>query len=527
MRPAAQIRLARRSVLAGGLWFGICAVAFGVLDRLGRGTTFFFDEWEVVLEENDGLRVLLEPHNGHLIVVNRLFYRVLLEIVGLDTYRLARWSGLAVHLLVASLLVLVVRRRAGTVAGVAAGTLVLLLGSGSENIFWPFQIGFMGSVAAGLGAWLAYDARSRCGDLVGAACVGLSLACSGVGIAVTAGVLVRLLLERSWRRSQLALGVPLALYGLWTVTYGTGEASIGNARTMPSYVFDAASGAMAGIAGRPVDLGRLFLGAALVVFLLALAGPARRRAGMLAAVSVPLALWALATLARAQYAVPTSSRYVYIGVVFLLLAAAEASDGRRYTRDPLVAIAVVVVAGLSLWGNVQPLRDGAGFLRSWTRFTGPELRAIEWAAATVAFDYRPDTTRMPTLRAGSYLAAAAEYGSPAAPDDVVLGSSDDVRWAVDRVLREASGVRVAPTGDTVPCEVGIRMIEIPITGDRVRVGVVGGAELRMRRIAERFPDERVSLLPAGVSEIVAPPVSAPGRWLVELRATAPGSICPP
>jgi hypothetical protein len=521
---AGQVRRSRLPVGTAAAWTGICAAAFAVLDRLGRGTTFFFDEWDLVLDENRW-RMLLEPHNGHLIVVNRIFYRVLLEVVGLDTYRVARWCGLVVHLLVATLLVVVIRRRAGTVAGIAAGTVVLVLGSGSENIFWPFQIGFMGSVAAGLAAWLAFDARSRRGDVVGAACVGLSLACSGVGLAVTAGVLVRLLLERSWRRSQLALGVPLVLYGLWTLTYGTGEASIGNARSMPSYVFDAASGAMAGIAGRPVELGRFFLGAGLVVFLLGLAGPVRRRAGMLAAVSVPLALWALATLARAQYAVPTSSRYVYIGVVFLLVACAEAAAGRRYTRDPLVAIAVVVVAGLSVWGNVQPLRDGAGFLRSWTRVTGPELRAIEWAAATVAPDYRPDTTRMPTLTAGPYLAAVAEHGSPAAPDDVVLGSSDDVRWAVDRVLREASAVQVVSTGDAAPCGAGARVVEIPITGERVQVGVVGGAELRMRRIAERYPEDPVSVLPAGVSEIVAPSVTAPGRWLVELRATTTGSVC--
>jgi hypothetical protein len=118
---AGQVRRSRLPVGTAAAWTGICAAAFAVLDRLGRGTTFFFDEWDLVLDENRW-RMLLEPHNGHLIVVNRIFYRVLLEVVGLDTYRVARWCGLVVHLLVATLLVVVIRRRAGTVAGIAAGT---------------------------------------------------------------------------------------------------------------------------------------------------------------------------------------------------------------------------------------------------------------------------------------------------------------------------------------------------------------------------------------------------------------------
>src|SRR2546426_3183670 len=51
---------------AGGLWW------------LGRGTTFFFDEWNfVTLRSRGGLDTLLQSHNGHLYAVPAVLYRLL------------------------------------------------------------------------------------------------------------------------------------------------------------------------------------------------------------------------------------------------------------------------------------------------------------------------------------------------------------------------------------------------------------------------------------------------------------------
>ena len=78
-----------------------------------------------------------------------------------------RAVGLAAHVLVSSLVALVVARRtANAWVGVAAGSIILFLGSGWQNILWPFQIGFLGSIAATLGMMLCLERRARRADIV-------------------------------------------------------------------------------------------------------------------------------------------------------------------------------------------------------------------------------------------------------------------------------------------------------------------------------------------------------------------------
>src|SRR5260370_28405051 len=48
----------------------------------------------------------------------------------------------------------VVSRRAGELIGIGAAVLLLVMGAGWENLLWAFQIGFVGSVACGLGSLL-------------------------------------------------------------------------------------------------------------------------------------------------------------------------------------------------------------------------------------------------------------------------------------------------------------------------------------------------------------------------------------
>ena len=69
-----------------------------------------------------------------------------------------------------------------------------------QNILWPFQVGWLLSLAAGLGALLALDRGDRRGEAAACALVALSLASSGIGVAIAAGVLVDVL----WRRPRAA-----------------------------------------------------------------------------------------------------------------------------------------------------------------------------------------------------------------------------------------------------------------------------------------------------------------------------------
>src|SRR3954468_13014158 len=96
--------------------------------------------------------IFLEPHNEHFSLVPVIVYKLLFATAGLDHYAPYRIVALALHLTIAALVFVFVRSRAGDVLALAGATLLLFLGAGFEDVLWPFQIGFMSALAAGLGA---------------------------------------------------------------------------------------------------------------------------------------------------------------------------------------------------------------------------------------------------------------------------------------------------------------------------------------------------------------------------------------
>ena len=60
-------------------------VAAVVILYLGRETIFFYDDWGFVFERRDvSLDSLLTPHNGHLVFVPTLIYKVLFVTAGMS-----------------------------------------------------------------------------------------------------------------------------------------------------------------------------------------------------------------------------------------------------------------------------------------------------------------------------------------------------------------------------------------------------------------------------------------------------------
>jgi hypothetical protein len=120
------------------------ALAAGLLLAvLGRGRWFYYDEWEVLATRHaTSAADLFRPHNEHWITLEVLVYRALAATVGLRSYLPYQAVVVALHLTVA-VLVRVVMRRAGVgpwTATLAAG-LLLLLGGGDQNIVWAFRWG--------------------------------------------------------------------------------------------------------------------------------------------------------------------------------------------------------------------------------------------------------------------------------------------------------------------------------------------------------------------------------------------------
>ena len=225
---------------------------------IGRRQWFTADEWSFLAGRDGGnLDDLLRPHNEHWVTLPILVYRGLWQLVGLRSYVAYLVPVIAAHLVVAALL-RVVMRRSGVHPWIAtaAASAFALFGAGAYNIIFPFQIGFTGALALGLGALVIAD---RDGPLVradvgGVICCVAALMSAGIAVVLVACVALAVLVRRGLRVAAAYAVPPAAIYLAWYVTQAEGAAQrsgtagdvVRFARLNLRFTFDALGAAASG-----------------------------------------------------------------------------------------------------------------------------------------------------------------------------------------------------------------------------------------------------------------------------------------
>jgi hypothetical protein len=511
----------------------VAAFAAAVIYVVGRGTTFYYDEWSLILFRRGwGISELLEPHNEHLSLVPVLVYKLLFATVGLTDYGPYKVALLVFHVACCALVYVLLRRRVGVAGAAAAGLLLLLLGSSYPLLLWPIHVGYIGSLVGGLAMMIGLDRRN--GPLT-AGGLAFSLASSSFGVPMAVGGAVELLLTRQLARLW-SIAAPSALYAVWFAVYGKPtHPPTSNLVDAPVYVAKLAATAVGGIAG----VGHL-AGAVLAVVALAAAARRLRRTRrvtprLVLLVCTLISFWVLAAFARADLVPATDPKFVYPSAVLLVLAAAEVAEGLD-VRGRLLAAGAVAVA-LALASNVVSLVQGADRLRTIDARVAAELGAVEIAGANVRPDFQPDTVDAPQITAGPYLAAVRALGSPADDADRLASRPARVRAAADVVLQRALGVQLAPAGATATtaCKsfalgpAGVLELAVPRGGLVVRARDEPVA-VRLRRFSSTYPSEPVYSVRPRSAAMLALPASGPPGWRARVsggsgaqRARSPAS----
>ena len=401
----------------------------------------------------------LEPHNEHLSLIPVAIYKLLFATVGLEHYGPYRVMVIVAHLGVTVLLFVYARRRVGSIPALCAAALLLFLGPGWHNILWPFQIGWLISLGAGVGALLALDRTDRRGDVTACALIAVSLASSGLGVAIAAGVLVELAWGRRLWRDVWIAAIPLAPYAVWWIVYrargpraprdrpgarlcsGLRSRRIG--RVGRTCRYRGANGVDPLRWGRP-------LAVVAVIALLWLLGRYRRvPPRVLGLLTIMVAFWLLTGLRRAILEHPDASRYLYVGGLFILLLVAEVARGvslpRRWTPLLIVAVAIAVLS------NAGTMRDAGRFLRASADAARADLAALELSRDSVKPGYLATSfpgTPFVSVRAGPYFAAADDLGSPAYSPAQLVTAPEPARVNTDTELIDVHdiGPRAAPIG---------------------------------------------------------------------------------
>jgi hypothetical protein len=443
---AADVRVPHARLLVATVALIACAAILW----LARGFNFYFDEWTVILPMDSSWTVYLQPHNEHPAMLLRLIYAVLLSTVGMRSYVPYMAVLLALHAITVVLLFELMRRRAGDLIAIGAAALLLVMGAAWENLLWAFQIGFVGSVACGLGALLALaspprgevppdsrsEARGGGGARSGLAVMLLllgSLMFSGIGLFFLVAAAVWLALTPD-RRKDLIWLAPVALaLGVWYLAYGRAGAAptptspAGNIEALPLYTLWGLGASVAGLIGE----GGLFGPVLLLLALVALGFSWRRRRpdgftiGIAAAL---LAFYVVVGLNRAQigYQQSGSGRYVYEGAVFWLLLLGDAARDlpwRGTWRPALVACVFLACfnSGVLLYAysaakTEQMLREAADLQALAVERTDPCLNPIGIV----------DPLVMPQVTSpAAYYRAVDRYGDPAAGMRAIRGADFD------------------------------------------------------------------------------------------------------
>ena len=511
-----------------GLVMGLAA---WVLLHAGRRTTFFQDDWNFTLQRFRWAPYdLLHPHNEHLSAVPVFIWKVLLETVGLDDYAVFR-GALVVAVLGLGLLVFAyARRRVGDWPAIALAACLMLMGPAAPDLIWAFQIGFVISMAAGVGVLLAFDRQSRRADALACALLAVALGSSSLGVPILLAAIVEVAARPDRRARWWIPAVPLVLYVAWYLRYGLPSAKASNIPEIPGWIVHAADDAAGALTGLGPTYGA-FLVLLLAFFLArALAGTLRPSPRLLALVALPLSFWAATALARAGSPTsPGDPRYLLPGGLFLGLLAVELARG-RVPRGRATALLTIVLAAGAVTG-AHGLRGEGGRLRAEAAKAQGSLAALELAGTDrVAFDFVPSLTQGDQLLAGRYETALREYdGSPAWPLGELPGAPPTVRAEFDEALRRIlqPTVVAAPGGEPDRCSPaeGQSEVEVPPEGLVVRAGDAT-VEVRLRRIGDAFPAAVTAEVEGGSAGLLRiEPDRLPVPWRAQLRAEGTFEVC--
>lgn len=363
--PTAPSRLRLLATRPATWHYASLVAGFVFLVVLHTTQWFSYDEWAFI----DGAE-LLEPHGGkggHWSTTPILIYQGLMAVFGLHTYLPYAIAMVLTHL-AATHLIWRVALRVGAAPWIAttASAVFVVFGTGSENILWAFQTGFIGAVAVGLGALLvALSPHLSWRRLLLVVLLELfSLTWSGTAIPLVAATSVIVLLRHGWRKAIPVAVVPGAVYLAWYVVYalagvgGVDQGELGPYKlfvAMPQFVGVLLVFGFGDVFPVPGVGFLLLLGiAAWIVVLLV------RRVRLPGAAPAFVLMGAAAMFAfmtaysRAIYSVPSgrASRYVYLVTLLLLplltLALTRAS-ARVFRGRPLgttVAAGALVLLGV-------------------------------------------------------------------------------------------------------------------------------------------------------------------------------------
>lgn len=424
--PNADTRWKTTYLSNGVHLLSISACLIWLLQR-GHGLTFFFDEWNFILDRTYSAEDLLKPHNGHLSLIPVFVYNVTRSIFGLTSYVPFQIAGLLVHGSVCGAVYVIAKRRSISIA-ICAAIIVCLLGAGWQNIMWPFQIGMMGAVSAGL--WAVYEATKETVSAKKVTVLTLvSLLCAGGGVVSFSVVVAIVLYRRLWAilKPMFIVGM---IYSLWYLKYGVSQSVEGNLAKTPRYIYDSAISSASGIGANSQGFGTLLLVLLLLLFVVSMFKKSSFLEGA-AFLLMAILTWTVTGLSRAHLQEPAASRYIYVGSILLIssLVSLVPKGSAKYVLAPLAVVSIFLVQD-----NVKILDQGIGGLRDVSVHIKSSLGGLQLINGPLNAGQSLDSARAPQLDSERYRKISQQFGLVGFSVEELQSQPEEIRLQVDQVL---------------------------------------------------------------------------------------------
>lgn len=536
-----------------GRLFGLISVIGGVLLLyMHRDIGYWGDDWNFILDRDGwGVDQLFEDHNGHFVVLPVIVFKIFDSLFGTGVMWPYHVLSVALQVSIAWLVFIWVRQRTDAWLALMVGTVVLLLGNGWENIFWNFQIGFLMSMAAGLGALLVFESADSTRNRVWCAVLlGVSVASAGLGVLFLIGIGVRVLWRREWRRALAVVAVSGALFVVWYLMFGHDYDSGSRLNAAPAFARELAINAFAGTFGLDGAWGPVIAGFAVFGLFKLIVRENGMRPELLTVLALPVAFWTLTSIQRAGMSEAYPSRYAYVGVLFLFLIGGVALRGQTFNRGAYIALAGLFA--ISLVGNLNSLREGSNTLRASTALTTADLTAVSLALPVIppGAVFEPHDPSLAPQHVPALIELVRDNPDrfTLAEDEVVTGDAGQ-QGRVDEVFLTLSPPSVVPAqrpeedalvapellDGTASGTVKGACVEVPGDGDGAISVVVpaaglfveseGETRVFLRRFAGAFPEDPQATLAPGGNTLTVAGGASEKPWIAGIDAVADATVC--
>ncbi len=362
--------------------FATLAGSFAFWSYLDRHLWFFGDDWQFLVGRGlwygpTNPRSIWYPHFEHWSTLPILLWRALYNVFHLSSYWPYLLPLLATTVVVMHLLWRVcMHNSVGPWVAAAAVAVVGFLGAGAEDLGWAFQVGFVGSVAFGLGAILLVDRPETAPNRAQLALTSLfllaGLMCSTVGDAMLVAVAVVLFARQHARRAIAVLAGPTGAYVVWFAFVGRLGVTSGDhvhestLTGLPEFVWTGLSSALGLSFNLEAAGGALLIGlGAWAVWQTQARGLLTERPALVGLGAGAFVFYLIVALGRDSGGEvgSTAPRYIYVGMALLM---------------PVTAYALGSLAGPELGSGVANFAVVALFLATALGGAG---QAMSWATA--------------------------------------------------------------------------------------------------------------------------------------------------